>query len=229
MKARAGKKKVILELGGNAGVIVDDSADVAWAVKRVVMGGFALRRPELHLGAARLRPRPDLRRVRAAAGRARRRAGRGRPAGPGHRCGSHDRHGRSGSHRGLGRRKPWPRARVCWPAARGSAARSTRPPCWKARRKPRRCARRRSSRRWSALYRFTDFAEALAAVNRSRYGLQAGVFTNDLSRTLAAFDAIEAGGVIVNDVPTWRIDHMPYGGVKDSGSGAKARATRSRR
>jgi glyceraldehyde-3-phosphate dehydrogenase (NADP+) len=70
-----------------------------------------------------------------------------------------------------------------------------------------------------ALYRFSDFDEAVSAVNRSRYGLQAGVFTNDLTHTLAAFEHLEAGGVIVNDVPTWRIDHMPYGGVKDSGVG----------
>jgi acyl-CoA reductase-like NAD-dependent aldehyde dehydrogenase len=57
------------------------------------------------------------------------------------------------------------------------------------------------------------------ALNRSRYGLQAGVFTNDLRRTLDAWDVIETGGVIVNDVPTCRIDHMPYGGVKNSGVG----------
>ncbi|MEK6631149.1 MAG: aldehyde dehydrogenase family protein, partial [Acidobacteriota bacterium] len=69
------------------------------------------------------------------------------------------------------------------------------------------------------LYRFTDFSQAIAAVNRSRYGLQAGVFTNNLTHMLAAYDAIEAGGVIINDVPSWRIDHMPYGGVKDSGIG----------
>jgi acyl-CoA reductase-like NAD-dependent aldehyde dehydrogenase len=70
-----------------------------------------------------------------------------------------------------------------------------------------------------ALYRFTDFEGAIAAVNRSRYGLQAGVFTASLPHTLSAFDRLETGGVIVNDVPTWRIDHMPYGGVKDSGIG----------
>lgn len=69
------------------------------------------------------------------------------------------------------------------------------------------------------LYRFDDFDAAVEAVNRSRYGLQAGVFTSDLSHTLSAFDRIESGGVIINDVPTWRIDHMPYGGVKDSGIG----------
>ena len=69
------------------------------------------------------------------------------------------------------------------------------------------------------LARFDHFDEALREVNRSSFGLQAGVFTGSLDHTLRAFDEIETGGVIVNDVPTWRIDHMPYGGVKDSGLG----------
>jgi glyceraldehyde-3-phosphate dehydrogenase (NADP+) len=66
---------------------------------------------------------------------------------------------------------------------------------------------------------FDTFGEALAAVNDSAYGLQAGVFTNRLEHALAAHDRLEVGGVIVNDIPTYRIDHMPYGGVKDSGLG----------
>jgi glyceraldehyde-3-phosphate dehydrogenase (NADP+) len=67
--------------------------------------------------------------------------------------------------------------------------------------------------------KFSDFGEAVAAVNDSMFGLQTGVFTNDLTNAFAAFDRLEVGGVIVNDVPTYRIDHMPYGGVKDSGLG----------
>ena len=66
---------------------------------------------------------------------------------------------------------------------------------------------------------FADFEQALAAVNASRYGLQAGVFTHDLRHALRAWDVLEVGGVIVGDVPSWRVDHMPYGGVKDSGLG----------
>jgi glyceraldehyde-3-phosphate dehydrogenase (NADP+) len=66
---------------------------------------------------------------------------------------------------------------------------------------------------------FNDFAEAVRGVNDSRFGLQAGVFTNVLAQSWAAFEELEVGGVIVNDVPTYRIDHMPYGGVKDSGQG----------
>ena len=60
---------------------------------------------------------------------------------------------------------------------------------------------------------------ALAEVNASRFGLQAGIFTNDLQHAWRAFERLEVGGVIVNDVPTYRVDHMPYGGVKDSGLG----------
>lgn len=66
---------------------------------------------------------------------------------------------------------------------------------------------------------FADFEQALASVNASRYGLQAGVFTHDLRHALRAWDVLEVGGVIVGDVPSWRVDHMPYGGVKDSGLG----------
>lgn len=63
------------------------------------------------------------------------------------------------------------------------------------------------------------FEEAVVAVNDSAYGLQAGVFTRDLERALAAFDRLDVGGLIVNDGPTFRIDHMPYGGVNYSGLG----------
>lgn len=66
---------------------------------------------------------------------------------------------------------------------------------------------------------YADFPEALKAVNDSLYGLQAGVFTHDLKRIFCAYETLEVGGVMVNDVPTWRIDSMPYGGVKQSGFG----------
>jgi len=66
---------------------------------------------------------------------------------------------------------------------------------------------------------YTTFEEALAAVNNSEFGLQAGVFTRDVGRIFQAYEELEVGGVIINDVPTWRIDPMPYGGVKQSGFG----------
>jgi acyl-CoA reductase-like NAD-dependent aldehyde dehydrogenase len=66
---------------------------------------------------------------------------------------------------------------------------------------------------------FDDFRAALDAVNDTEYGLQAGVFTRDLYKALAAWDELEVGSVIVGDVPSFRVDHMPYGGVKSSGLG----------
>lgn len=66
---------------------------------------------------------------------------------------------------------------------------------------------------------FASFDEALAEVNNSRFGLQAGVFTRDIYRANKAWDTLEVGGVVIGDVPSWRVDHMPYGGVKDSGVG----------
>lgn len=66
---------------------------------------------------------------------------------------------------------------------------------------------------------FDDFEHALKLANNSRYGLQAGLFTRDVHRILRAFAALEFGGVIANDIPSVRIDSMPYGGVKDSGVG----------
>ena len=71
----------------------------------------------------------------------------------------------------------------------------------------------------ASLYRFDDFDDALAQVNASRFGLQAGVFCNDVHKAMRAWDRLEVGGVIINDVPSWRVDNMPYGGVKDSGLG----------
>ena len=63
------------------------------------------------------------------------------------------------------------------------------------------------------------YDEALAEVNRSTFGLQAGIFTRDLFKMFDAWDRLEVGGVVINDVPSYRVDNMPYGGVKDSGLG----------
>lgn len=71
----------------------------------------------------------------------------------------------------------------------------------------------------AVLSSYTDFDNALAQVNDSRYGLQAGVFTRDLYKMLQAWETLEVGGVVVGDIPSFRVDNMPYGGVKDSGLG----------
>jgi aldehyde dehydrogenase (NAD+) len=71
----------------------------------------------------------------------------------------------------------------------------------------------------AVLSKVQSYDAALAAVNDSKFGLQAGVFTNDLHRALRAWDVLEVSGVLINEVPSWRVDNMPYGGVKDSGLG----------
>ncbi len=76
----------------------------------------------------------------------------------------------------------------------------------------------------AVLQRYHHFEEALELVNRSRYGLQTGVFTSDLGKVRRAWDVLEVGGVIQGDMPTWRSDPMPYGGVKASGTGREGPA-----
>ena len=71
----------------------------------------------------------------------------------------------------------------------------------------------------AAVFRYRDFDEALEIANDSPYGLQAGVFTRDLMLVRRALSALDFGGVMVNETPTFRTDNMPYGGEKDSGAG----------
>jgi acyl-CoA reductase-like NAD-dependent aldehyde dehydrogenase len=66
---------------------------------------------------------------------------------------------------------------------------------------------------------YEDFEQALADVNHSKYGLQAGLLTRDANRILTAYRELEVGALIVGDTPSWRLDPMPFGGVKDSGLG----------
>jgi len=69
------------------------------------------------------------------------------------------------------------------------------------------------------LEKYKDFEKAIDTINKSRFGLQAGVYTQNLNKMLYAWDHLHVGGVIINDIPTFRVDNMPYGGVKDSGLG----------
>ncbi|WP_026375838.1 aldehyde dehydrogenase family protein [Aestuariibacter salexigens] len=71
----------------------------------------------------------------------------------------------------------------------------------------------------TVISKFSDFDEALNKVNDSQFGLQAGVFTRDIYKAQKAWDVLDVGGVVIGDVPSWRVDNMPYGGVKESGLG----------
>ena len=218
MKARAGKKRVLLELGGNAGVIVDESADLDHAVARVAAGGFSfagqscisVQRVFVHASvfeqfAARLvsrleklklgdplDPATDIGPMIEPSEVDRIEAWVGEAVQEGARI-------LTGGRR-AGRTIYAPTVLTDVPDTAKVCAREVFAPL-------------------VGLYRFDDFNDALARVNRSNYGLQAGVFTRDLLRALVAFDVLEAGGVMINDVATYRVDHMPYGGVKDSGLG----------
>ena len=69
------------------------------------------------------------------------------------------------------------------------------------------------------IQKYTDFEDAIKLVNDSEFGLQAGLFSYDVRKAMRAWDALDVGGVVVGDVPSFRVDNMPYGGVKDSGLG----------
>ena len=71
----------------------------------------------------------------------------------------------------------------------------------------------------AVLAKFASFDEALEIVNDSAFGLQCRIFTRDLYKAQRAWDELEVGGVVIGDVPSYRVDNMPYGGVKDSGLG----------
>jgi glyceraldehyde-3-phosphate dehydrogenase (NADP+) len=218
MKARAGKKRIILELGGNAGVIVDDGADLDFAAARVASGGFAfagqsciaVQRVFVHdrvFDAFAAKLVANVERLKL-----------GDPIDPTTDLGpliEEDEATRieawvneaiaAGARALVGGRR-------CGRAMYMPTVLVDAPPDAKV------CAQEVFAP-LVVLGRFTDFTRALDLVNGSSYGLQAGVFTPSLDHTLAAFDALDVGGVLVNEVPTWRIDHMPYGGVKDSGLG----------
>ncbi len=218
MKSRAGRKKIILELGGNAGVIVDRSADLAFAAGRIATGGFAfagqscisVQRVYVHDEvfdgfAGLLVDRVNVLKV-------------GDPLDPATDLGPMIEESEAE------RIETWVQeavaagAKILTGGRRLGGALYAPTVLTDVPVESRVCAEEAFAP-LVALFRFRSFEDALREVNRSRYGLQAGVFTASLEQTLQAFDSLEVGGIIINDVPTWRIDHMPYGGVKDSGLG----------
>ncbi len=66
---------------------------------------------------------------------------------------------------------------------------------------------------------YKKFEEAITALNDSDFGLQAGLFTQDINKVFHAYRNLDVGAVLINEIPTFRVDHMPYGGIKDSGFG----------
>ena len=217
MKERAGKKKVVLELGGNAGVIVDKSADLDWAVKRILMGAFAYA-GQVCISVQRMYLHDDIREAFMAkfldAVRALR---QGDPTDAATDIGPMVDEAQAS------RTQRWVDEAVALGATvlAGGKANGTFFPPTVLENVPL-SAQVCSNEAFApvvVVFGFSDFADAIRQVNDSFFGLQTGVFTNDLANAWRGFGELEVGGVIVNDVPTYRIDHMPYGGVKDSGLG----------
>ena len=217
MKAKAGKKRVVLELGGNAGVVVDRSADLDWAVKRILVGAFSYA-GQVCISVQRLFVHADvmdafLERLIAGA----RALKVGDPLDPATDLGP------MVDEQAARRTQAWVDEAVAMGGRvllGGKAQGTFFPPTILVDTPVE--AKVCSSEAFAPLvvvFPFSDFDAAVRGVNQSFYGLQAGVFTNDLANAWHAFSELEVGGVIVNDIPTYRIDHMPYGGVKDSGLG----------
>ena len=217
MKERAGKKKVVLELGGNAGVIVDKSADLDWAVRRLLVGAFTYA-GQVCISVQRMFVHDDIwdelmkRFVEGAKS-----IKIGDPLDPETELGP------MVDGAAAERTQRWVDEAVAMGGKillGGKADGNFFPPTILTDVPPQ--AQVCSNEAFAPLavaFRFKDFGDAIKQVNDSMFGLQTGVFTNDLANSWRAFNELEVGGVIVNDVPTYRIDHMPYGGVKDSGLG----------
>lgn len=217
MKSDAGKKKVVLELGGNAGAIITQTADIEWAVKRSVMGAFSYA-GQVCIHTQRIFVHKDIYEIFVSKFvEETKRLIHGDPLssdtdisalideenairvaqwveeavnqGAKILCGG-KRHGKMVNATILANTKP--EMKVNAMEVFGPTV-SVEP--------------------------YSDFKEAVANLNNGNFGLQAGVFTNDIREIDYAFYNLHVGGVIINDVPTFRADHMPYGGIKDSGLG----------
>jgi acyl-CoA reductase-like NAD-dependent aldehyde dehydrogenase len=217
MKERAGKKKVVLELGGNAGVIVDSTADLDWAVRRTLVGAFAYA-GQVCISVQRMYLHEDVRDAFLEKFTAGVQALKlGDPIEPDTDVGP------MVDGAAAQRTQRWVDEAVQLGGrvlAGGKADGAYFPPTILENVPVE--AQVCSNEAFAPLvvvFPFSDFSEAVKAVNDSSFGLQTGVFTNDLEHAWQAFNELEVGGVIVNDIPTYRIDHMPYGGVKDSGLG----------
>jgi glyceraldehyde-3-phosphate dehydrogenase (NADP+) len=217
MKSRAGKKKVVLELGGNAGVLIDEDADLDYAAARVRIGAFAFA-GQVCISVQRIfvhEKRYDdfVQRLLAET----KKIVSGDPL---------DRATDLGpmiDDKAAARTQSWVDAAVADGArllcGGGANGRFFEPTIIEnAPRSAAVCAREAFAPIVN-IFPVPSFQAGIEALNDSDYGLQAGVFTATVEHALQAFEGIEAGGVIINDTPTYRIDHMPYGGVKASGLG----------
>ncbi len=217
LKAKAGKKPVILELGGNAAVVVDEDADLDDAVERIIVGAF-YQSGQSCIGVQRILIHEKIYAdVRDRLVAATRQLKMGDPKDESTFIGPMI------SEKEATRLDQWIQSAVqaggkllCGGQRDGAMLEATlleevapdQDVCTEEAFGP-----------VAVLSPFHHFDEALAEVNRSQFGLQAGIFTRDWVKAQQAWDELEVGGVVIGDVPSWRVDNMPYGGVKESGLG----------
>jgi acyl-CoA reductase-like NAD-dependent aldehyde dehydrogenase len=217
LKARAGKKKVVLELGGNAAVIIDADADLDDAVARVVFGAFyqsgqsciSVQRIIVHESVYdEFRDRLVAKTKTLVAGN------------------PQDENTFIGPMidvKEASRLDTWVQEAVaeggkllCGGKRDGAMLEAT---LLEGIDRNTKLYREEAFGPVAGLSKFSDFDNALDEVNDSKFGLQVGIFTRDLYKMLKAWDRLAVGGVVIGDVPSYRVDNMPYGGVKDSGLG----------
>lgn len=217
LKAKAGKKKVILELGGNAAVIVDKDADLDHALARIIFGAF-YQSGQSCIGVQRIIIHADIydtfRDMLVAKTKT---LVAGDPK---------DRKTFIGpmiSEKEAARLDGWIEEAIAGGAKLlvggkrdGAMLKAT---LLEDVDRSASAYREEAFGPLAILSKFTDWSDALAEINDSKFGLQAGLFTRDINQVLEAWDRLEVGGVVVNDVSSYRVDNMPYGGVKDSGLG----------
>lgn len=217
LKAKAGKKKVVLELGGNAAVVVDQDADLDHALERIVFGAF-YQSGQSCIGVQRILIHEAIYdRFKAMLVEKTKALVAGNP---------HDRETFIGpmiSEKEAQRLKGWIDEAVGAGARllTGGKLDGAMLEATLLENVPKACPANKEEAfgPLANLGKFSDWSEVLTEVNASKFGLQAGIFTRDLHKVLEAWDRLEVGGVVVNDVPSYRVDNMPYGGVKDSGLG----------
>lgn len=217
MKTNAGKKKVALELGGNAGVVVSDSSDIDLAVKKCVVGSFAYS-GQVCIHVQRIYVHEQIfddfvnKFVESA-----KKLKFGAPEDPNTDISVMI------DEENAKRVESWVNEAVGDGAEilLGGKRKDTyfEPTVITGTKKEMKVCALEVFGPVVTIEKFTNFSDAMKNVNDSDYGLQAGVFTNQINEMNEAFSELEVGGVIINDVPTFRVDHMPYGGIKNSGFG----------
>ncbi len=217
LKAKAGKKPVILELGGNAACIVDHDADLDDALERVIFGAF-YQSGQSCIGVQRIIIHESVYdRFREMLVAKTKSLVAGDPKDPETFIGPMISEGEAS------RLDGWIQDAVsggatllCGGKREGNMLEAT---LLENVDENADAVREEAFGPLAILSKFSDFDAALKEVNDSKFGLQAGIFTRDLFKTLDAWDQLDVGGIVINDVPSYRVDNMPYGGVKDSGLG----------